>query len=98
MCQNSVHPITSGMSIVTVLLLAVLDNAEDSCDVTGSKDSDSERVLIRIQKGRHLYTFIQGKYAKYIALLVFCFLRVLLRLQSRKVFSILKGILSTKYM
>ena len=86
------------MSIVTVLLLAVLDNAEDSCDVTGSKDSDSERVLIRIQKGRHLYTFIQGKYAKYIALLVFCFLRVLLRLQSRKVFSILKGILSTKYM
>ena len=42
-CQNRVHPITSGMSIVTVLLLAVLDNAEDSCDVTGSKDSDSER-------------------------------------------------------
>ena len=77
----------------------MLDNAEDSCDVTGSKDSDSERVLIRIQKGRHLYTFIQGKYAKYIALLIeFCFLRVLLRLQSRKVFSILKGILSKKYM
>ena len=45
-CQNRVHPITSGMSIVTVLLLAVLDNAEDSCDVTGSKDSDSARVLI----------------------------------------------------
>ena len=42
-CQNRVHPITSGMSIVTVLLLAVLDNAEDSCDITGSKDSDSER-------------------------------------------------------
>ena len=69
-CQNRVHPITSSMSIVTVLLLAVLDNAKDSCDVTGSKDSDSEGVLIRIQKGRHLYTFIQGKYAKYIALLM----------------------------
>ena len=69
-CQNRVHPITSGMSVITVLLLAVLDSAEDSCDVTGSKDSDSERVLIRIQKGRHLYTFIQGKYAKYIALLM----------------------------
>ena len=51
-CQNRVHPITSGMSIVTVLLLAVLDNAEDSCDVTGSKDSDSERFLILIQKCR----------------------------------------------
>ena len=45
-CQNRVHAITSGMSIVSMLLLAVLDDAEVFCDVTGSKDSESERVLI----------------------------------------------------
>ena len=28
--QNRIRPITSGMSIITVLLLAMLDNAEDS--------------------------------------------------------------------